>query len=74
MPDTELSKISKRLDVVIALLLRMIEKDISRPSSREQISLLSELGLRPIEIANILGRSATYINKELAGIRKVKGR
>ena len=64
--------VSKRLGVVIALLLRSLPTRGDRPSLRDQIRLLSELEVRPKDIAEILGRSSTYITKELAGIRKGK--
>ena len=65
-----LLEINKRLGVVIALLLRMLPKDGHELSFREQIQLLSELGVRPKEIAEILGRTRGYINKELTTLRK----
>jgi hypothetical protein len=60
----------KLLRVIIALLLRQKE-DQTMPLKR-QIEILNDLGVRPVEIADILGRSATYINKELSGLRKNK--
>lgn len=60
----------KRLDICIALLLRLVERDGSKLSIREQIQTLDSLGLRPVEIANVLGKTQTYVNKELVGIRK----
>jgi hypothetical protein len=53
---------------MIALLLR--RKEENPASLRQQIATLDDLGLRPSEIAEILGRTGTYINKELSGIRK----
>ncbi len=43
-------------------------------SLRQQIEVLYGLGIRPSEIAEILGRTQTHINKELSvsGIRKRK--
>ncbi len=70
MDDIRWKMVSRRLDVVIALLLRLIEGDDGMLSTREQISTLSSLGLRPVEIAEILGKKTTYINKELSGLRK----
>ena len=37
---------------------------------RQQIEVLGGLGVKPAEIAEILGRTNTYINKELSVIRK----
>lgn len=61
---------NKLLGVVIALLLRQSEEET--PSLKQQIATLDELGLRPSEIASILGRTSTHVNKELSGIRKGK--
>ncbi len=66
--------ITRRLDIVIALLLRLIENDGPVLSTRQQIFTLSNLGLRPVEIAEILGRKTTYINKELSGLRRARGK
>jgi hypothetical protein len=61
---------NKLLGVMIALLLRLGQD--GPPSLKQQIETLSDLGLRPSEIASILGRSSTHVNKELTGIRKGK--
>ena len=58
----------KPLRVIVALLLR--RKDEKTLTLRQQIEILSDLGIKPAEIAEILGRTNTYINKELSGIRK----
>ncbi len=63
---TELT--NRLLMVIIALLLR--RKDEALLPLNQQIAILHDLGLRPTEMAQILGRSSTYINKELSGIRK----
>jgi DNA-binding CsgD family transcriptional regulator len=73
MTDEFGPQIVKRLDVTIALLLRLVGSDGHSLSTREQISALSRLGLRPVEIAGILGKSGTYVNKELSGLRKKGG-
>jgi hypothetical protein len=61
---------NRLLGVIIALLLRQ-GRD-GPPSLKQQIETLNDLGLRPSEIASILGRSNTHVNKELTGIRKGK--
>ena len=70
MDDKYWKVVTRRLDTIIALLLRLIEGDEGRLSTREQISTLSSLGLRPVEIGEVLGKKTTYINKELSGLRK----
>lgn len=59
---------NRLLRVIVALLLR--GKTDETPTLKQQIGMLSDLGLRPTEIALTLGRSPTHINKELSGIRK----
>jgi hypothetical protein len=63
---------NRLLKVIIALMLR--PKDDRPMSLRQQIEVLYGLHLRPTEIAEILGRTATHVNKELSvsGIRRRK--
>ncbi len=68
MDKNELQSTNKLLRVIVALLLR--KKDEKTLTLRQQIEILSDLGIKPAEIAEILGRTNTYINKELSGIRK----
>lgn len=58
----------KLLRVIIALLLR--GKSEQTPTLRQQIELLSRLGMKPTEISEILGKTSTHINTELSAIRK----
>lgn len=59
---------NKLLRVIVALLLR--RRDEQTLTLRQQIEILDDLGIKPAEIAEILGRTNIYINKELSGIRK----
>ena len=68
MDKNELQSTNKLLRVIVALLLR--RKDEKTLTLRQQIEILSDLGIKPAEIAEILGRTNTYINKELSGIQK----
>ena len=72
MTTQEVAVLQKRLGVVIALLLRNLSKTKDTLSLHDQVELLSDLGLRPKDIAEILGRTPTYVNKELAMLRKGK--
>ena len=63
-------QLEQKLDVIAALLLRLIPKNIEGLSLKEQINLLDGLGVRPVEIAKIVGRSSNHVNKELVAIRK----
>ena len=68
MDKNELQSTNKLLRVIVALLLR--RKDEKTLTLRQQIEILGDLGIKPAEIAEILGRTNTYINKEHSGIRK----
>ena len=67
MDRNTLESTNRLLKVIIALLLRGSEE---APNLRQQIEILADLGLKPVEIADILGRTNTHVNKELSGIRK----
>jgi hypothetical protein len=66
--ENSLELTNKLLKVIVALLLRRKEERVL--TLRQQIEVLDDFGLKPAEIAGILGRTNTYINKELSGIRK----
>jgi DNA-binding transcriptional MerR regulator len=68
MDSETLQSTNKLLRVIVALLLR--RKDEQVLTLKQQIQILDDLGMRPAEIAEILGRKNTHINKELSGIRK----
>ncbi len=68
MDKNQLDSTNKLLKVIVALLLK--RKDPETLTLRQQIEILSNLAMKPAEIAEILGRSNTYVNKELTGIRK----
>ena len=70
MNDKTLQETNKLLKTVIGLLVRNKQDGI--PKLREQISILSNLGLSPKEISEIIGRSGNYVNKELSEIKKCK--
>lgn len=69
---TSLDELNKRLGVVISILLRGIPKEKSSVTLKDQVSLLNDLGLRPKDIAGILGKTQKHVGKELVGIRKIK--
>ena len=65
--------LGKKLDIISALLLRLAPKNINEVVSlKDQIRILEGLGLRPVDMSKITGRSQNYINKELVAIRKEK--
>lgn len=65
-----LINIKKRLDVLIALIIRKEIKENKSITMREIISFLSSLNLKYTEIADILGRSPSYISSEITLVKK----
>ncbi|MFA5831134.1 MAG: hypothetical protein WC878_04885 [Candidatus Paceibacterota bacterium] len=65
-------QLEQKLDVISAILLRLIPRDINGLNLKEQIKLLDGLNVRPIDIAKIVGRSQSHVGKELVAIRKEK--
>ena len=61
---------NRLLRVMIALSLRRDGEQTL--SVKQQIETLHRLNIRPTEIAQILGRTPTHVNKELTGLRKTK--
>jgi len=72
--NNRLLELNRRIGVVISLLLRMVPQEGSTTNLKEQVRILHDLGLRPRDIAEILGRTPTHINKELSAIRKEVGK
>jgi DNA-binding CsgD family transcriptional regulator len=68
--NAEIAEVNKRLGVVIALLLKNIPAGKEGMSLRDQVQLLAELGMRPKDIADILGRTQGYVSKELVSLRR----
>lgn len=66
----ELQNLNRNMEVVIALLLRLVSPDSKRLALKEQIALLDGLGLRPISIASIVGKTSGHVSKELVAIRR----
>ena len=60
---------NRLLKVMIGLLARSKQDRVA--TLRDQIGVLTDLGLAPSEIAEILGRSGNYVNKELSELRKI---
>ncbi len=70
METETLKSIDKTLKAILSILVA------DRPDNplklREQVLRLHTLGLRPKEISEIVGRSNTYVSKELSQMRKLK--
>ena len=63
-------EITKRLDVIIYLLLKQIQE--KGATIRQIIKELINIGLKDYEIAKILGRSRSYIASEVTLLKKSK--
>jgi hypothetical protein len=68
MSEEALESTNRLLRVIIALLVR--RKHEQTLTLKQQIEMLNDLGIRPAEMAQILGKTSTHISKELSGIRK----
>ena len=65
-----IQQLGQKMDIITALLLKLLPTKAL--SLKEQICLLNDLKIRPVDISKITGRSQGHINKELAAIRKEK--
>ena len=65
MENELLENINRNLEVIIGLLLRSLP-DTEAASLRDRILMLTAMGMRPNEIARVLGKSANHVNKELS--------
>ena len=63
MSDSTDSETNKLLRAIIALLVK--DKAAEARTMREQIKLLADVGLKPKEIAAVVGRTRVYVTKEL---------
>lgn len=65
MSSEVLDNINRNLEVIVGLLIRSTQ-GTDGATLRDRIVLLDELGMRPKDIARVLGKSSTHINKELS--------
>ncbi|MGA9802038.1 MAG: hypothetical protein WBQ19_06160 [Terriglobales bacterium] len=67
--DTQLlHNINSNLEVIIGLLLRTLP-DSDATHLRERIRMLSDMGMRPTDIAKVLGKSINQVNVTLSQSR-----
>ncbi len=69
--DTSSAEMLERLDQIVRLLAAAVTKDLKQ---RDQIALLSKVGLSPKTIADLLGTSSNTVRVELVTIRKSRGK
>jgi len=68
-------QLAKRLDVIINILLETTKGVDGKPlSMAKRIKILHTSGLRPVEIARILGKSLTNISVQLNIMKKARSR
>lgn len=67
-------QLSKRLDAIINILLETSRVDGKPLSIARRIEILHASGLRPVEIARILGKSLTNISVQLNLMKKAQSR
>ncbi len=60
-----------KLDKILRVLAALATKGMKQ---REQIALLNQAGLKPKDIAVLLGTSSNTVRVELVALRKTKGR
>jgi len=65
-----IQQLGQKIDLITALLLRLLPTE--GLSLKEQVRLLNDLKVRPVDISKITGRSQGHVNKELVAIRKEK--
>jgi len=68
--DTQI--LTKRLDAIINVLLETARPDGKQLSVMDRVRILNDAGLRPIDIARILGITLTHVNVNLHTLRKSK--
>lgn len=67
MEEKSLSEISAKLDVLVKLAAANAVKNLS---FKEQVRLLSSVGLKPSDIAHILGKTSNNVRVTLALMKK----
>jgi hypothetical protein len=71
MENELLENINRNLEVIISLLLRSLP-DSDAAHLRGRILMLNDMGMRPKDIARVLGKSTNHINVELSVARNPK--
>ncbi len=66
-----IQSIERKLNVVVALLLRIANNGNS-VTTKDQIADLSSLGMSSAEIASILAKETQYVSQELSKIKAAK--
>jgi len=70
----DFARVLERLDVLIAIFLEVGKMNGKPIPIRKRVRILSEAGMRPVEISKILGKSLSYVTKEQALLKKERRR
>lgn len=71
MENEILQSINRNLEVIIGLLVRGMP-DSDATGLRGRITMLNDMGMRPKDIARVLGKSTNHVNVELSAARNPK--
>lgn len=58
-----------RMDVLINLMFKLLEKDGKASSARDKIIMLNSFGLTPKDIAKIINSTSNHVSVELSNYR-----
>ncbi len=72
MNEELLYSIDRSLKALLGLIVSI--RDDKPLSLRERIARLHDLGFKPKEISEILGRTGKFVSKELSELRKIKSK
>ena len=66
-----IQELGQKVDLMTALILKLLPKKEELPF-KDQVRLLKDLKVRPIDISRLTGRTQGHVGKELVAIRKEK--
>ncbi len=72
MSEEALKSIDRTLKAMLGIVVSI--RNDSPLALNERIGRLHDLGFKPKEISEILGRTGIYVNKELSRLRKSKSK
>ncbi|TKJ17581.1 hypothetical protein CEE44_03545 [Candidatus Woesearchaeota archaeon B3_Woes] len=72
MESNDIKALTKRMDVIINLMMRDIKFNGNNITDAEKIKLLNDMGLKYTEIADIMGKTPTNVSVVLAKLKRKK--
>ena len=64
-------ELGQKIDLVAALILKLLPKR-EELKFKDQVRLLNDLKVRPVDMSKLTGRTQGHVGKELVAIRKEK--